>query len=225
MAKYPFNKSCDHCHNEFVISKAYARNQKFCSNVCSAASKRTREREESCVNCFTKLTTQFKFCSQSCAATYSNKNRGVHKSETKLKIKKSVLKCSGISLEERIEEELIPCKVCSGPKLHSQKYYCSISCMKVDRPAMSPLERQKRNAESQSRYRQKKYRSLAPDADREIIKEIYRLCPPGYEVDHIIPLSKGGLHHQDNLQYLSKEENRRKSNKILGSEHAHNKIP
>lgn len=36
-----------------------------------------------------------------------------------------------------------------------------------------------------------------------------------YEVDHIIPLSKGGIHHQDNLQILTKEVNRKKSNKII----------
>ena len=47
------------------------------------------------------------------------------------------------------------------------------------------------------------------------MKEIYRNCPPGHEVDHIIPLSKGGKHHEDNLQYLIAIENRRKGNKIL----------
>ena len=36
-----------------------------------------------------------------------------------------------------------------------------------------------------------------------------------YEVDHIIPISKGGLHHEDNLQYLTIAENRRKSDKLI----------
>ncbi len=31
-----------------------------------------------------------------------------------------------------------------------------------------------------------------------------------HEVDHIIPISKGGLHHQDNLQILTQQENRKK---------------
>lgn len=35
-------------------------------------------------------------------------------------------------------------------------------------------------------------------------------CPKGYEVDHIISLAEGGLHHQDNLQYLPNIENKRK---------------
>lgn len=36
-----------------------------------------------------------------------------------------------------------------------------------------------------------------------------------HEVDHIIPISKGGLHHQDNLQILVWHENRKKGNKII----------
>lgn len=51
--------------------------------------------------------------------------------------------------------------------------------------------------------------------DLEVIKEIYRNCPKGYHVDHIIPISKGGLHHEDNLQYLTPHENRSKGDKII----------
>jgi len=211
MAKYPFTKVCEQCNAEFIIKHAWARNTKFCSPECSSTSRHKHTRLPACLNCHgTLIKDQKKFCSQSCAATHSNKNRGSHKPETKLKIKKSVLACAGISLEDRVKEELVPCKACGGPKKHSQKYYCSTACRKVDRTPISPEERRRRNAESQSRYRQKKYRCLAPDADREMIKEIYRLCPEGYEVDHITPLSKGGLHHQDNLQYLPKHENRKK---------------
>ena len=31
-----------------------------------------------------------------------------------------------------------------------------------------------------------------------------------HEVDHVIPISKGGLHHPDNLQVLTKDDNRQK---------------
>ena len=34
-----------------------------------------------------------------------------------------------------------------------------------------------------------------------------------HEVDHIIPISKGGKHHEDNLQILTRSENRRKAAK------------
>lgn len=64
------------------------------------------------------------------------------------------------------------------------------------------------------KYRARKNNQTPSDADMEIIKEIYKQRPEGYEVDHIIPLSRGGLHHQDNLQYLTKEENQKKGNKL-----------
>tara|TARA_Y100001949_G_C15672007_1_gene194338 strand:+ start:53 stop:439 length:387 start_codon:yes stop_codon:yes gene_type:complete len=52
-------------------------------------------------------------------------------------------------------------------------------------------------------------------ADMKLIKEIYLNCPEGYEVDHIHPLNKGGLHVDYNLQYLTKHDNCVKSDKIL----------
>lgn len=52
-------------------------------------------------------------------------------------------------------------------------------------------------------------------SERKAILEFYYLCPPGHEVDHIIPL-KGrlvsGLHVLGNLQYLTTSENCKKSN-------------
>lgn len=53
-------------------------------------------------------------------------------------------------------------------------------------------------------------------ADLGAIKEFYRNCPEGMQVDHIIPLNGtnvSGLHVLENLQYLSKTDNLIKSNK------------
>jgi len=49
-------------------------------------------------------------------------------------------------------------------------------------------------------------------ADRKNIRAFYNNCPEDYEVDHIRPLSRGGKHELSNLQYLTREENRRKGN-------------
>ena len=63
---------------------------------------------------------------------------------------------------------------------------------------------------------------LPSDADFDIIKSIYTECRKlslktgiPHEVDHIIPIAKGGLHHQDNLQIITMNENRKKGSNIL----------
>lgn len=57
-----------------------------------------------------------------------------------------------------------------------------------------------------------------PWADMSLIEAFYLQCPLGYEVDHVIPLRGefvSGLHVIDNLQYLTCQENRTKSNKYI----------
>lgn len=47
------------------------------------------------------------------------------------------------------------------------------------------------------------------------LPEIYVTCPEGHEVEHKIPISKGGLHCPSNLQHLPTPANRRKGAKLL----------
>ena len=98
----------------------------------------------------------------------------------------------------------------------SQRKFCSKDCNYKFKTRFDENHHQKKTAIRQSMYRAKNLRKLDPSADKEKIKEIYLNCPEGYEVDHIVPLSLGGLHHEDNLQYLTIEENRRKGNRWIG---------
>lgn len=53
---------------------------------------------------------------------------------------------------------------------------------------------------------------------REALSAIYRDCPKGFHVDHIVPLSSHlvcGLHVPWNLQYLPAHANRSKGNKLV----------
>lgn len=78
----------------------------------------------------------------------------------------------------------------------------------------TPEEIRIKNAVVSARYRARISNSIPEDSDTMLVKLIFKYCPVGYEVDHIIPVSKGGLHHQDNFQYLTSLENKRKSNKL-----------
>ena len=79
-------------------------------------------------------------------------------------------------------------------------------------------EKAKINARiSQANRRFRKEKAMPVWADKEVIKDIYKNCPDGFHVDHIIPLANKkvcGLHVPNNLQYLTADENRQKSNRF-----------
>lgn len=57
---------------------------------------------------------------------------------------------------------------------------------------------------------------LSPE-QKVVLNFIYKHCPEGHEIDHIYPINGKntcGLHAPWNLQWLPKEVNRTKSNKL-----------
>lgn len=93
--------------------------------------------------------------------------------------------------------------------------FCSHSCSSKYRYLGEDHKRKVANSVSATRRARLKSASTdLTDEEKECIKLMYINCPEGYEVDHIIPISRGGKHHPSNLQYLTISENRRKQNKI-----------
>ena len=133
-----------------------------------------------------------KFCCQSCAATYNNLRHGRRHG-----------KPAGV------------CERCGEPKGSADRRFCSSRCYGNGRPPGDTERARIRRNEASANYRAKLRDQTPPDTNRKAIREFYASCPKGWEVDHIIPISKGGLHTLENLQYLPMSENRSKGSKIL----------
>lgn len=104
-----------------------------------------------------------------------------------------------------------------------QKKYSMINALKkrqrtkqwaIDNPEKSLI-----NAKiSQANRRARKLNATPIWADKQKIKQIYKNCPVGYDVDHIIPLGGKlacGLHVESNLQYMESKQNKIKAAKFL----------
>jgi len=100
-------------------------------------------------------------------------------------------------------------------KAYHRKYYAEHKEVQKTRVNNWRLRNLKLCCYYSSRYRKRVIEQTPPWADMSKIKEIYLNCPDGYDVDHIHPLSKGGLHVHYNLQHLPMTENRIKGAKLL----------
>ena len=152
-----------------------------------------------CLTC-TKPTSNAKFCSRSCSVSYNNQGRRRHGNPP---ISMSCPQCNTLFTKEY-----------SNPKK-----YCSQDCqikhtIKKYHTTEDKLQAIRRNnRKSKANYRVK-WSNIKTTGNRETINAIYDNCPEGYEVDHIVPLTRGGEHNENNLQYLLKEDNRRKNNRL-----------
>jgi 5-methylcytosine-specific restriction endonuclease McrA len=102
--------------------------------------------------------------------------------------------------------------------MSKRQVYCSDTCnpKRLKLTSEEKIIRHKAmHNEAWHRYMAKKKSQTPNNVDIKELQTFYLNCPKGYEVDHIIPVSKGGLHCIENLQYLTISENRKKSNKII----------
>lgn len=105
-------------------------------------------------------------------------------------------------LEQRTRRLLNPEKIRERERIASR-------IRRQQSPAAKLAEVRKRQAA--------KLKRTPPWADFRAIREFYENCPPGYEVDHIVPLRgdrASGLHVLSNLQYLTPKQNKTKGNRV-----------
>ena len=65
------------------------------------------------------------------------------------------------------------------------------------------------------KYKLSKKNQVPEFANLNLITKIYESCPEGYHVDHMVPISKGGLHWESNLCYLPASINSAKRAKSI----------
>ena len=190
--------TCNHCQLSFKPQRTNNNNpKKYCSRTCSKESQKSKKQPNPCIVC-KKPTLNLKCCSKSCSATYTNTGRRRH------------------SNPDSIHSRVKLCKTCGAET--SRRYYCSDTCNPTKlnlNPEEKLIRHRDMHNEAWQRYMAKRKNQTPAGVDIKALQQFYLNCPAGYEVDHIIPVSKGGLHTLENLQYLTISENRKKSNKLL----------
>lgn len=109
-----------------------------------------------------------------------------------------------------------PCQLCGEPLPKGKRLFCSHKCANK---SMRQAHKEQRKAYKKLRQRSETKAKLAYCTWAEV-EEYYKNRPDNHHVDHIIPLNHPdvcGLHIICNFQYLSEEDNVRKSNQFDGT--------
>ena len=108
------------------------------------------------------------------------------------------------------------CKVCNS--LRSKRYRQSLCGRNKKTEIQLRYQKTDRgravDRANGSAYRARKLNQTCECCSNEEFIKVYEDRPDGYDVDHIIPLNKGGTHCVDNLQYLTIYDNRAKGDKL-----------
>lgn len=142
---------------------------------------------------------------QKCAEYHIKKSKKLESENKKRRVVKECLHC-------KEDFQVVP----SRAEGRWEIQFCSHKCSSDHRYLGQLHKRRMLNAVAATRRANVKKASIELTEDEKSrIMKMYLECPNGYEVDHIVPISKGGKHHPDNLQHLTISENRKKSNKCI----------
>lgn len=207
-----FMKVCKHCNNNFIETHF---NQKYCSNTCSEEIKRINRDKY-------KQTEKGILSRQRWVNSEKRKENEKsyrQKEEYKLKNKLRVQKYYN---KNKTDEEFIQNKREINKKYIESNYNKVRELNSIATKKYSLTERGKqsrRNAKSIRRTRENTG-NVTLKQWKNILNKYNNSCAfcgstKNIEQDHIIPLSKGGLHNINNIQPLCRSCNARKSNKVL----------
>jgi len=175
-------KNCVHCGGVFLGIL----NKQYCSIDCRKNKENNKRKViRKCLTCKTLLSDTNRL---KCSGCYLPKKTYTRKPKpSKVPYNQTCVKCGVVFMVAR------------------KKKYCSSKCSKD--PVLHKLYKKlRKRAIKQAKPKWCKWKDIV---------EVYVNCPEGMEVDHIHPLKHPdvcGLHVPWNLEYLSKEDNNKKSN-------------
>ncbi len=236
-------KTCKICNKKFK-DKSKGKTKKYCSRKCclvfwrvSGKRKESLKRYRQTQHCKEQ---QKKYRLSKKGIKKRKKNAKILWQNIKLARKIKKLKNNGKKLSikqqkhlERFDKYIIRInkdqrKYRSNPevlrkkKISDKKYYSNPINKKKQRLYRkkyysTSLGKAKMNAKTNKR-RAAKLNAIVAWTNLERIKEIYKNCPKGFHVDHIIPLINDkvcGLHVENNLRIIPAKENISKGNKFI----------
>ena len=203
---------CLNCNKSFIdfsVNKV----KKYCSYKCKSKGRRKTPItiKKNCLVCNKEFTdTSYaknrKHCKKSCG-----EKSDYHKIKKNIYLKEYRKKDKYINYQKKL-------KVNGTLKKYRKKYESSpkfIFFLKKFRKTDNFLIPHKIR---QAKRRADKLNATPKWTNLKKIKEIYKNCPRGYHVDHIVPLqgeNVSGLHVENNLQYLTAKQNIAKGNKYF----------
>lgn len=152
------------------------------------------------------LCSQCKLCYNKRKKLYYENNKEQKIQRQRVYYQKNKEKCLDISRTWKSSDK--------GKKYSSEEYYRNKEKYQTLRKKYYKNNKSKFTAYANKR-RASELSQTPGYANLSLIDKIYEHCPEGYHVDHMTPLSRGGLHHESNLCYLPAQVNHSKGSKLI----------
>lgn len=170
-----------------------------------------------CKNNFKPNLSNQLFCTSKCQQHQDNKKRKESRKNNLLFFDRKCADCDNIFIFQTSQPTQKYCSENCKSNVAGRKWYKNNKTKTKENKKTYYSKNKHRYVERTAKRRAIKLKATMKGFEEEI-KEIYKNCPKGFHVDHVIPLQGKtvcGLHVPWNLQYLTAEENLKKSNKLL----------